>query len=145
MPVVGQQGRRCHVRDGEQEAPPKPGTRAGFPFPKTLAQERFEGSCARRMRSPTISRPFRQVVRTVNTMAADDEREPPAVGDLEDVGAEERQVDDEERGTQAPRPPTRPTEPLARDDAEQHGRDDHGERHGDAVRGGEAARTTRTR
>ena len=48
-------------------------------------------------RSATTLRPVFQVVISVKMTRADGQRQPAALGDLEDVGAEERQVDGEEQ------------------------------------------------
>ena len=72
--------------------------------------------------------------------ATDRERHPAAIRDLDDIGAKEREVDREKRPCQRAGPQRRPVPALARDDVEQHRRDCHRSRHGDAVRGTERAR-----
>ena len=72
---------------------------------------------------------------------ADEQREPAAVGDLRDVGGEERQVDDEQRHGDDAAPSSPTSRQRSTDDpVEQQRGDRHRRRDRDAVGRGEAAR-----
>ena len=73
-----------------------PGTRAGRVVSTVLARKSSSGTARAVRRAATSWRPVFQVVISVNSKRADDQREPAAVRDLEHVGAEEREVDRQE-------------------------------------------------
>ena len=70
----------------------------------------------------------------------DHERQPAALRNLDQVGAEERAIHGEEDAGHGQRRPVRPAPALGRDDVQQQRRDHHRHRHGNAVGGGERAR-----
>lgn len=75
---------------------------------------------------------------------AGDQWEPAAGRDLQEVGAEEREVDGEEGDTEPHGRGPPPPEALAQDHVEQQCGDDHRRRHGDAVGSGEVGRGPET-
>ena len=99
---VGEQCRWGDSRGRHQVGPGRPSCALGGPRRRPSrtrsAESRRAAAC-----SCTRRRPVRHVLRTVNTATADDQREPPALGDLEQRGAEEGQVEGQEQASRAAR------------------------------------------
>ena len=98
-----------------------PGTRCGGFF-SSIATSRSSGISCRRVFSNSRRVPRRQVYITHHHQAAERERHPAALDDLEQIGAEEGQVDEQERHHQRGGRPRRPAPDLPDHDEGQHAR-----------------------